>query len=107
MCNKDAGFQSATSLKIKLLCQYFSKPFSKFLEWVLNRTPFRGCCGIKILKFLFLNALSFVNKPLKSRKWLHEILDIYVFYRIFSNKRPLSFKRPSPINAHYNPKNIL
>ena len=28
-------------------------------------------------------------------------------YRIFSNKRPLSFKRLSPINAQYNPKNIL
>ena len=28
-------------------------------------------------------------------------------YRIFSNKRPLSFKRPTPINAQYNPKNIL
>ena len=28
-------------------------------------------------------------------------------YRIFSNKRPLSFKHPTPINAQYNPKNIL
>ena len=28
-------------------------------------------------------------------------------YRIFSNKRPLSFKRPSPTNAQYDPKNIL
>ena len=28
-------------------------------------------------------------------------------YRIFSNKRPFSFKRPSPINTQYNPKNIL
>ena len=28
-------------------------------------------------------------------------------YRIFSNKRPLSFKRRSPINAQYNPRNIL
>ena len=28
-------------------------------------------------------------------------------YRIFSNKRPLSFKRPSPINAKYDPKTIL
>ena len=80
MINKDAGFQSATSLKTKLLSKYFSKPFSKFLEQVLNRTPFRGCCGIKILKFLFLNVLSFVKKPLKSRKCLHKILDIYVSY---------------------------
>ena len=31
----------------------------------------------------------------------------FVAYRIFSNKRPLSFKRPSPINAQHNPKNIL
>ena len=28
-------------------------------------------------------------------------------YRIFSNKRPLSFKHPSPINVQYDPKNIL
>ena len=31
----------------------------------------------------------------------------YLNYRIFSNKRPLSFERPSPINAQYDPKNIL
>ena len=80
MLNKDAGFQSATSLKTKLLYKYFSKPFSKFLEQVLNRTPPRGCCGIKILKFLFLNVLSFVKKPWKIRKCLREILDIYVSY---------------------------
>ena len=35
-------------------------------------------------------------------------LEIFKFkYRIFSNKHPLSFKCPSPINAQYNPKNIL
>ena len=38
-----------------------------------------------------------------------EILSFYtsVPYRIFSNKHPLSFKCPSPINAQYTPKNIL
>ena len=80
MLNKDAGFQSATSLKTKLLYKYFSKLFPKFLEQVLNRTPLRGCCGIKILKFLFVNALSLVKKTVKSRKCLREILDIYVSY---------------------------
>ena len=80
MLNKDAGFQSATSLKTKLLYKYFSKLFPKFLEEVLNRTPLRTCCGIKILKFLFVNALSFVKKSVKSRKCLREILDIYVSY---------------------------
>ena len=38
MLNKDAGFQSATSLKTKLLYKYFSKLLPKFLEEVLNRT---------------------------------------------------------------------
>ena len=80
MFNKDAGFQLATSLKTKPLCKYFSKLFSKFLEQLLNRTAFRSYCGIKILKFLFLNALSYAKKPLKKRKCLHEILDIYVSY---------------------------
>ena len=80
MLNKDAGFQPATSLKTKLLYKYFSKPFSKFLEQVLNRAPLRGCCGIEISKFQFLSALSFVKKPLKSRKCLREILDINVSY---------------------------
>ena len=80
MLNKDAGFQSATSLKTKLLYKYFSKLFPKFLEEVLNRTPLRTCCGIKILKSLFVNALSFVKKSVKSRKCLREILDIYVSY---------------------------
>ena len=80
MLNKDAGFQSATSLKTKLLYKYFSKLFPKFLEQVLKRTPLRGCCGIKILKFLFVNALSLVKKTVKRRKCLREILDIYVSY---------------------------
>ena len=41
------------------------------------------------------------------------IFEYYTFRKsqpkttFFSNKRPLSFKRPSPINAQYNPKNIL
>ena len=74
MLNKDAGFQSATSLKTKLLYKYFSKLFPKFLEQVLNRTPLRPCFRIKILKFLF------VKKPAKSRKSLRGILDIYVSY---------------------------
>ena len=78
MLNKDAGFQSATSLKTKLLYKYFSKPFSKFLEQILNRTPLRACCGIEMLKFQFLNASSFVKKLLKSRKCLREVLDINV-----------------------------
>ena len=74
MLNKDASFQSATSLKTKLLYKYFSKLFPKFLEQVLNRTPLRPCFRIKILKFLF------VKKPAKSRKSLRGILDIYVSY---------------------------
>ena len=32
------------------------------------------------MEFLFLNPLSFVKKPLKSRKCLREILDVYVSY---------------------------
>ena len=80
MLNKDAGFQSATSLKTKLLYKYFSKLFPKFLEQVLNRTPLRGCCGIKILKLPLLNALSFFKKPLEIWKCLREILDIYISY---------------------------
>ena len=32
------------------------------------------------MKFLFVNALSFVKKSVKSRKCLREILDIYVSY---------------------------
>ena len=66
MLNKDAGFQSATSLKTKLLYKCFSKVFPKFSEQVLHSTPLRGCCGIKILKFLFVNALSFAKEPIKS-----------------------------------------
>ena len=65
--------------KTKLLYKYFSKLFQNFLEQVLNNTSQR-CCGIKILEFLFLNPLSFVKKPLKSRKCLREILDVYVSY---------------------------
>ena len=80
MLNKDAGFQPATSLKTKLLYKCFSKVFPKFLEQVLHSTPLRGCCRIKILKFLFVSALSFAKEPIKSWKCLHETLDIYVSY---------------------------
>ena len=36
-----------------------------------------------------------------------QVCFINIFYRIFSNKRPFSFKRPSLIKTQYNPKNIL
>ena len=68
--NKDACFQSVTSLKTKLLCKYISQPFSKLLEQVLNRNLSRGCCRTKILKFLFLNVLSFSKKIVYYVKYL-------------------------------------
>ena len=82
--NKDAGIQSATSPKNKIFCKYISKPFSKILEQVLNRTPFRGCYGTNMLKFLFLNVLSFAKKPFKSGKCLSKILDTYVWFSTVS-----------------------
>ena len=39
--------------------------------------------------------------------FLQQKITIYFTYRIFSNKRPRSFKRPSPINAPRFPVIIL
>ena len=63
--------------------------------------------------FSGLNSSSHLPKEVDficfNERPLRMMTNVFLFhvYRIFSNKRPLSFKRPSPINAQYNPKNIL
>ena len=47
--------------KLKSFAIYFFKAFLQTLTTGTNKTPFRGCYGTKILKFIF------VKRPLESR----------------------------------------
>ena len=95
------------------------------MKYYAIRTEFqeRGSPHVHLFIWIFnapniqneVDYIGFIEKTINTQlpdhsndPELFELVKIYQVhaYRIFSNKRPLSFKRPSPINAQYNPKNI-
>ena len=79
------------------------KQKTKVNHWKLYGVLFAGLTHKKNWGLKLLTTYYGVRNQIMTTTFIFFPTD----YRIFSNKRLLSFKRPSPINAQYNPKNIL